>query len=300
MNEDEIIKESILEIKQILGIIKSEVCMIEDKGRSKKEVKKNSIDEDVRANLLVAKKNYLDFFRKIVNFIFDKLNDGSPDKDFFFYIPHLRTLIEIYAYLLYMCFQDDKRQMELVISKTLYTLAKLDSSQKTKEIQEQYRLYYESVKPFMDREGIIFPEDSSEFSNRWLKKSGYDYPPVDQMLKTEWIKESSPQMTFSSKNIESNPYYIYKHFSNYIHGNALSKETYGNEKFWIISETLMLSCRMAELISIKVLDNPKRKEIAEWIKRVSQNNPKFVEVWNLKRVHIEEERNNKQPKTNTE
>lgn len=290
MLEEEIINESIAEIKQILGIIKSEIDMIDDKGRSNKQTRINPTDEEIRVAILLTQRSYLDFYRKIVNFIYNKLSEKAPDKDFFFYIPQIRTLIEIYSYLLYLCFQGEKRQMEVIISKTLYTLFNLDSSFKTKEIQEQYALYYQSFRSFIIREKLTFPENSSDFSGKWLKKSGYDYPPVDQMLKTEWIKESSPQCSFCPKNIEVNPYYIYKHFSNYVHGNVLSKEDYGNEKFWIISELIMLSGMIAELVNTKILDNSKRKEIFEWIKRISKNNPKFVEIWSLRRKKINTER----------
>ncbi|MFZ2969548.1 MAG: hypothetical protein WA063_00205 [Minisyncoccia bacterium] len=290
MIEEEVINESIAEIKQILGIIKSEIGMIDDKGHSKKQTKINPIDEGVRATILFTQRSYLDFYRKIADFIYNKLSEKAPDKDFFFYIPQLRTLIEIYSYLLYLCFQDEKRQMELIISNTLYTLSKSDSSFKTKEIQEQYALYYQSCKPFINREKLIFPENPNDFSGKWLKRSGYDYPHVDQRLKTEWIKESSPQYSFYTRNAEINQNYMYKHFSNYVHGNVLSKEDYGNEKFWIISETIILSGRIAELVNTKVLDNSKRKEIFEWIKRISKNRPKFVEAWKLPRNKINEER----------
>jgi len=292
MLEEEIISERIADIKQILGILKSEICAIDEKGRSKKQTKKDSIDELTRASILFTQRSYLDFYRKIVNFIYSKLEENVSDKDFFFYIPLLRTLIEIYAYLLYFCFQNEKRQMELLISKTLYTLAKADSSLKTKEIQEQYNLYYESFKPFMDREKLVFPKNTDEFSGKWLGNSGYDNPPVDQMLKTEWIKESSPQISSFAKYPENNPYIMYKHFSNYIHGNVLSKDDYGNEKFWIISEVINLSGQMVELVSIKILDNSRKKEISEWIKRVSKNTPEFIKLWNSKKEKIARERSN--------
>ena len=282
MLEEEIINESITEIKQILGIIKSEISMIDDKGSSEKQKRINPMDEEVRVIILFTQRSYLDFYRKITDFIYNKLSENAPNKDFFFYIPQLRTLIEIYSHLLYLCFQNEKRQMELIISKTLHTLSKSDFSFKTKEIQEQYALYHQIIKPFADREKLIFPKNSSDFSHKWLKNSGYDYPPVDQMLKTEWIKKSSSFVI----NVKVNQYHMYKHFSNYVHGNVLSKEYYGNERFWIISETIILSRLIAELVNTKILNNSKKKEISKWIKRISENEPKFLEIWSLQRKKI--------------
>lgn len=292
MDEEEIIKENIIEIKQILGIIKSEVVEIDEKGNSKNQTKKGSIDEGVRVSILFTQRSYLDFFRKIIEFLYSKLEEKAPDKDFFFYIPQIRALIEIYSYLLYFCFQNEKRQMELIMSKTLFTLAKVDASYVTKEIQEQYVLQHKLYKPYMDRENLIFPETSSGFSKKWLDKSGYDNPSVEQMLQTEWIKEASPLMrSVSKKNIDKNSFYnIYRHFSNYVHGNVMHKEDYGNEKFWIMSETINLSIAIAELVNVKILDNSKRKVLSEWIKRVSKNSSGFMRVWNQRRERINTER----------
>lgn len=292
MDEKEVIRENIIEIKQILGIIKSEVAEIDEKGNSKNQTKRDSVDEDVRVSILFTQRSYLDFFRKIIEFLYSKLEEKAQDKDFFFYIPQIRALIEIYSYLLYFCFQNEKRQMELIMSKTLFTLAKVDASYVTKEIQEQYVLQYKLYKSYMDRENLIFPETSSGFSKKWLDKSGYDNPSVEQMLQTEWIKEASPLMrSVSKKNIDKNSFYnIYRHFSNYVHGNVMHKEDYGNEKFWIMSETINLSIAIAELVNVKILDNSKRKVLSEWIKRVSENSSGFMRVWNQRRERINTER----------
>ena len=138
----------------------------------------------------------------------------------------------------------------------------------------------------------MFKESAIEFSKRWLDGSGYDNPPVEQMLKNEWIKESAPQISrISPKHSEKNSHYnIYRHFSNYVHGNVLHKESYGNEKLWIISETINLSAVMVELINTKILNNSKRKEISEWMKRVAKNSSYFLQLWNLRREKINAER----------
>lgn len=293
ISEEEIINESISEIKQALGIIKSEITAIDEKGNSKKQTLLDPIDELVRCSILFTQRSYLDFFRKIVNFIYEKLDKETSEQDFFFHIPHIRTLIEIYSYLLYFCFQNEKRQMELIISKNFYTLAKVDSSFPTSEIQQEYTKTHEHYKPYMDREKLVFPKNATDFSKKWLDKSGYDNPSVEQMLKTEWIKTSAPQIyTASPKKADKNSYYnIYRHFSNYVHGNVLHKESYGNEKLWIISETLNLSVVMIELINTKILDNSRRKEVLEWIKRVAKNSPNFLRLWALRRDKINSERN---------
>ncbi len=279
MTEEEIIKENIVEIGKILGIIKSQINIIDGKGRSSKEVRLDPVEEDIRTTVLYAKRSYLDFYKKIIEFIYDKLRSGAPEKDFFFYVPQLRVLIEIYTSLLYLCFQDEVKQMTVIVGETLFTIAKSDKSGKTKEVRAQYDLYYKSYKKFIEREGLTFPEGIELFSSNWFRRSGYEYPPVDQMLKEEWIRESSPQLTARSGGGQGNTYVVYGHLSNYVHGNVLVKDHHGNEMFWVISEVLILSGRIAELVSVKILNNSQKKDIENWIKTMSISYGRFQTLW---------------------
>lgn len=279
MDKEIIINESIAEIKEVLGILKSQISLIDDKGYSIKETRTDPVSEEVRATVLYTQRSYLDFYYKIIEFIYNKLKDGEPDENFFFYIPQLRTLIEIYAYMLYLCFKDENKQMTVIISKTLSTVARANSGYKSEDVKKQYDLQYLRFKPFIDRENLTFPENIKYFSSKRLKNTGYDYPPIDQLLKEEWVKSSSPQISPYIRDVNETPYYIYGQLSNYVHGNFLNKDTHGNEKFWIISEVLVQSIRMAELISIKILNGSQRNAIANLLKRMHRNHPKFKDIW---------------------
>jgi hypothetical protein len=127
---------------------------------------------------------------------------------------------------------------------------------------------------------MTVPIDADKHTQKWPKGSGFAYPPsLEQMLKEDWIKTSSPQMSTANPNITKTTYKIYRHLSNYVHGNILNKEYHGNEKMWIISETILLSTRIAELVSVKVLGGSKRKEIADCIKEVAKNADDFKKMW---------------------
>jgi len=283
--EEEIISSEILLVKQIKGIIKSEISAIDDKGNSKKQTEKDPVEELVRVTSLVTAKNYLFFYNKIVNFLYSKLEDNSPDEDFFFYIPLLRTLIEIYAYLLFFCFQDKNKQAAISIATALNTIAKLDTEEVSQKIMESYTKYYSSYKDLIDKKKISIPTDPALNSNRWLKESGYGFPPVEQMLKEEWINESSPQISYAKGGVAEDIYKVYRGLSNYVHGNILSKDHHGNEKIWIIAQTMALSFRVTELINVKMLDNSKKKEIGSCLAEFTRSSASFKDMWQKRKTN---------------
>lgn len=99
------------------------------------------------------------------------------------------------------------------------------------------------------------------------------------MLKKEWVIESSPQINKIHPNIADSSYGIYRGLSNYIHGNFLNKEHHGNEKMWVLSEIILLSILISELISVKILDGGKRNEITDCVIVLSKKSNEFLQMW---------------------
>lgn len=129
--EKEITDSMIVLLKKIGGIIKTEISEIEGKIESSKQKEDDPIDEEIRITILYVQKSYLDFYKKIFDFLCSRLISDHKDSDFFFYLPLLRTLIEIYAYLLYLSFQDENKQMTLVSINILNEIANLDVKKHT-------------------------------------------------------------------------------------------------------------------------------------------------------------------------
>ena len=146
--EDETVKSLASLIKEIKGILKSEISMINDKGYSLKEKEEEPIEEQIRTNNLLTTRSFLELFEKIVGFLYKKLDENSPDEDFFFFLPLIRSLIEIYACLLYFCFQDKNKKMILSISDTLYTLSVCNTG-RTEGIIDGYNKNYAYFKDFI-------------------------------------------------------------------------------------------------------------------------------------------------------
>ena len=281
--DEEIVRECLSDLKKIIGLLKTELADINAKGNSTKEIEKNEIEELIRTAILSTQKEYLEFFIKISSFLCDKIKDDkTPDNDFYFYLPLLRTLIEIYATVLYLSFQSRKKQMTLIIINRLFSLANVQFKEKpSQEIEDEYKKYYLLCKPFIDMEKLEIPSDTKGMSRKWLNNSGYDYPHVTDRLSNSLIKLSSPQVDAISKS-KTNPYIIYKYLSGYVHGNPLNIANHGNERFWVTGETLVCSAYLAETISTKILSGSKHKEIKNWITHANISYSNFVELWTLK------------------
>lgn len=286
--EQEILLECFGSLKKIIGLLKIELFDLNSKVTSKKEIEKDEVDELMRTTILFAKIQYLEFYIKISSFLYEKVKDNNTsDKDFYFYLPLLRTLIEIYATVLYLANQDIKRQMTLVAVNKLFGLANLQLKEfPSKGIDDEYNETYLWYKPFIDREGLTIPSDIKAVSKKWLNNSGYDYPQVTERLNSTLIQHSSPQVNKVSKN-KTDPYFIYKHLSGYVHGNPLNVAHHGNERFWVTGETLVCSAYLAETISNKVLSGSKHKDIKKWVAEATSTYSNYVALWTSKSEQID-------------
>ena len=92
--EDETVKSLASLIKEIKGILKSEISMINDKGYSLKEKEEEPIEEQIRTNNLLTTRSFLELFEKIVGFLYKKL-----DNVYIFSTIKINILIVIYNYL---------------------------------------------------------------------------------------------------------------------------------------------------------------------------------------------------------
>ncbi len=279
MDTEDFLDEIVGQLKKVSSLIKREISMIEDKGRSVGNSQPSSYEEDMMINILITQKSYLEFYNKIFNFLIDKFSDSTPEEDFFFYLPLLRTLIEIYACLLFFCFQNKTKQIALVLVQYFLATIRISGKSKKDEKDSNYRETYNHFKHFIDKEGLSIPGEVSGFSSKWLDRSGYNFPKVPNMLNSQWISMASPQFNLRIQSADLDHYYVYKALSNYVHGNIFSRQTHGNEKFWIISETWMLSIQIIELVSVKILDNSFRVEISKCIKEFINSRKRFINLW---------------------
>jgi len=285
-NSKECIEEQIKLIEDISKIIKAQIADIDSIGKG--VVLSDAIEDLKRAGILNTKRRYLEFFNDIVGFLVDKLRK-EKDENFRFLLPSIRTLLDIYGQLLYLCNKGENKQASICVANSLFTLVNTiespdeKSSKEEKQayegIKEAYNKSYRDWKPFFDRENIDIPEDMELFSRRKLEGLGLNFPPLPQMLKKETIKASSPETIKIFSKTTEKVYNTYRFTSNYVHGNVLAKNIHGNERLWIIAKVQILSNLIVDLVNTKVLGDSRKKELVEWMNKLSQKRQAFVNFW---------------------
>jgi len=283
-SSEKCIEEQIKLIEDISEIIKVQISDINNIGRG--VILSDEIEDLKRASILDTKRRYLEFFNDIVIFLLGKLRK-EKEENFRFLLPNIRTLLDIYGQLLYLCNENENRQASICMANSLFTLANTVESPDEKSSKEEKQAYegikeiynksYGEWKPFFDRENIDIPEDMKLFFGRKLKRLGLKFPPLPEMLKKENIKASSPETIKIFPKIAEK---VYNRFtSNYVHGNPLAKNIHGNERLWIIAKVQSLSSLVVDLINTKVLRDSRKIELIKWIKELSQKKPEFVNFW---------------------
>jgi hypothetical protein len=266
-----VIKNHVSLINEGVDILKSQLDQIELVGR--RDVVNEEVLEETRLTILVAKRNYLDLFAKIATFLSEKLETEDLNK-FIFYLPNVRAIIEIYAYLLHWCSEDDSRQVALVLSKTFETLAKIMG-----DSDGEYNRQLQYNKLLIDYWNISIPQRPGLFTFKYVQDNKINYPSVKTMLDKKRILDASPQTSGVFPIAKNDPYLIYSHFSNYVHGNSLTKDSHGTESFWVISELLIKTSLVVELVDNKMLGGINRDDISVWLSRVKPNIPSLYKVW---------------------
>ena len=113
------IEEQIKLIEDISEIIKAQITDINSVGKG--IILSDAVEDLKRAVILNTKRSYLEFFNDIVIFLSEKLRE-EKEENFRFFLPSIRTLLDIYSQLLYLCSINENRQASVCMANSLFTL----------------------------------------------------------------------------------------------------------------------------------------------------------------------------------
>jgi hypothetical protein len=132
-SEDDILAEQCNLIEAVLSIIKTQIANINDEGNG--NPLKEEAEELRRAELLTTKRRGLEFFYQISCFLLKKVKTEARE-DLMFYLPNVRTLLDIYAKHLYLANHSLDEQMINCIYERLYFLKKYRPKKTLKRITQ--------------------------------------------------------------------------------------------------------------------------------------------------------------------
>jgi hypothetical protein len=248
-----------------------------------------AITDQAKAAQADAVSLYIDNFWTHYKFLVEKLTT-EKDENFHFFIPLLRTLIELYAELLYFLHQDDKTKIGLFAGQVL--LSNSDHYRYVaigfQGIKDEYERFLSLYKNLFDNLKIVFPADINIFSKKSLQASGFDFPNFDTILKPKYLLVVSDD-TFSHwpKDSADNFYdKYYRTFSYYTHRGLTNQATSGtgNEKYWLAQFLFIIGQLMIELCNKKTFDLAYFQQYEELCQKVKIDYGEILKEWNAKRA----------------
>lgn len=296
MGRDEIIEKQINLIGDLKSIGRSQQSSIDSIGRL---AICNDLEDHKRAIVLNAQKLYIENYWNYVDFFIEKLKN-EKDNNFQFYVPLIRTLLEIYIELLFLSNQDRDKQSLLCISNHLYTLAKNIQSannnpsankKELKELISCYDNFYQSVKNLIKINSI--PANPLKLSKGILEKNNLTFPAKEEILKPKkkyFVTCSTVTRKLFKAVRPDNIYTIYRRYSDYVHANIYSlmkiDKSNVNEKYWIIVELQLISILMIELCNKKITGNSRKNALDDWIKNSEKDRFNFSWHWLNKKFGV--------------
>ena len=256
----------------------------------------NSKEYLIRVTNLNIYKFHIEIFFDYVDFLSGRLaKDKSDDSQY--YVPLLRTLLDIYIELLYLVNQPFEWQAFYCVGNHLFILAKNIKSYPSggeKERQRLIELYYSECQFSMELiKGSSIPLDPYKFSKKKLDELGILLPAREEILKPskkyfEGCSETTRKL-FSTITPD-NFYEEYRWLSDYVHGNiySLMKKSSKkvNERNWIISKLNVYSTLMIELVNKKITGESRKKECENWISNCQKERGNFAYYWFNKKMGI--------------
>ncbi len=260
------------------------------KAKIKENFNSLSITEQKASQKSEATYLYVKNFWRHYEFLSKRI-ETEDEADFHFYIPLLRTLIELYGELLYFLNQDEHTQIGLFIGNYLSHFSdyyKFIAKQSSPEFKKEYERYLLLMEKILVSENIYFPKEIEQLSKKMLQKIGFSFPKMEEIFKQDyfmrvskrsfncWGKDSAQD--FYNKHYRMYSDYSHRSFTNQAEGNT------GTEKYWIIQFLYLMSQLIIELwnemgVGVMLID-----EYKELNRKIEKNHNSMLKDWNLKRV----------------
>ncbi len=217
----------------------------------------------------------LKLYQGVLEFLADEIIKEEP-KRYFFLLPHVRTLLDIYSrflHLLLKCPTDNEKAL-VCIAYQLNTYRNIG--------EEGYKKGLEFYKDFLTVTKPDFPQTPEALTWRWIRSNGLAFGSKSDLLTAENIKRFSMHAldVFGANKT----YEIYSHISELLHGNPyLYNDSSHNERFWIAAMSLINTAFLLDMIDRFILDKGQQRDAREWLTTVKNSRAEFTGLWVSKR-----------------
>jgi hypothetical protein len=203
-----------------------------------------------------------------------------------FFLTFLRSLMETYGELLFFLNQTDRQKLGIFMGQYLLYLrdAHYAAPTQTLGIKQAYEEYLNLMKPILNDEKIAFPLDIKNFSMTALRKTGFAFPPFDQIFKKNYFATLSKK-TFSCwpKDRNSSTFYdkYYRIYSSYTHKSFTNspRGATGNELLWMIQFMYIMGQLMLELSDAKIFNGQHKANYNAFTGKIAEVYPRLIKIW---------------------
>jgi hypothetical protein len=267
MELEKVLKTQAELIVQSADMLTSRLALIETQARED--------ERDTTAIISVFVIGSIKLYIDLLKFLVEKISNNEDDRNYYFLLPNARTLIDLYSRLLnlYDCHADDSKRALHCLTFQLLTYHKGLGGIKYEELLEINKEFLKSV-------NVEFPQKDI-FSKNWVKDNKLpQFLPVADIFNEDRVKRNAPKTLgiFPIKVF----YGIYANFSELTHANPYfygSDSSLRTEKFWIISEAIIMTSMLIELVDKKILGKVDAKDHKVWLKDVDSKRTEMTKVW---------------------
>lgn len=278
-----VIKEHLGFIRKLIDIGRKQQSLIERRERSPLYVPKEYVQ--VFGTILHTEKLYVENFWNFTLFLEEKI---ETEKDDFlsYYFALTRTLTEIYAELVYLLKQDDNKKFGICVAQYLFQLSQRyrypNRRQKNNALKDLYESYYRTYSA--DRLGL--PESIEGLSINYLRKSGFDFPHIEEIIRNYLNLQDSAPITkklFPTLTNELIYDLLYRVQSDFLHGSIyLLLKTKGkpqNKRYQIITLVEILGFLFLELVDDEILHRETEDSLELLSKEFERIRGGLVDSW---------------------
>lgn len=211
----------------------------------------------------------LNVYKETIIYLSDQIQKENMDFDSYT-LPVTRKLFDIYVRFIHLqekCESDNKRALTCIA----YQLQSY-SFMNNKQLYEDLLILY---KPVLQAGNCSFPS-FNEYDYMWyLRTSGLAFKTTHELFKEDTIAKYFDRSGKGFKGV--NLISIYGGISEISHGNPFYMST--NERFWVITSSLMITSFIFEIIDNFILHKPQRKDYRLWKSNLRNLNEEVLAIW---------------------
>ncbi len=282
--EKEIFLKQIGLLKQASSLLKDRAIKIEEFEKNRRGYSIGDVERNIAISLFKVK--LLRLSKDILDFIASETMRNDNPRVYYFLMPHVRTLMDVYARLVHflsIC-NDEKEQALTCIGYQLLTYKAINEEASYGKTLSYYR-------NFFNQYDFNFPDSFKDFNVDWLKQKGLTFKGKKILLTPDNFKKYSSNSINVFKPQEM--YRIYSSFSEFLHGNPYyHKDEPHNEKFWVVGTCLVLLPFIIEIIDIYTLKKINPKDFRIFLLEIKKNKSAFTTLWQEKFAEVIKNRKN--------